>query len=124
MDDDNPPPLPHDMPDSDGFGTDVAHLLAALRASVDAERGYWLARLRYARAQAKWIAVFAIAGIAAFVGAVMALIFGMLLILTQLIGPGLATLAVTIGFILVAAASGWAAMVRARRLTFAEADKS
>ena len=103
---------------------EIDGLLATGKATVAAERDYWLARLRFTRSTAKNVALLAGAALAVGMGAVLAFILGLLLILAPLVGPGWATAIVTAVFASLAMLLGWLAMRQARLLSFSpkEAD--
>ena len=101
----------------------VSMVMDDIRALVRAELGYYQSRLDYSRHVMR--ASFRFGAIAAFAfsGAAIALVIGLVMTLAPHIGPGWATLAVTLGFILIGAVSGYQARKWLRKVYFPEIER-
>jgi hypothetical protein len=116
-------------PEQEGVTPDIGAteqlrlLVADLRSAADAEMHYWRTRLVYSQSVGTRVLLLGLAAIIAIVAASIALVVGLILTLEPLIGPGLATLAVTILFILIAAICALQARNWARKLQFPEIDR-
>lgn len=100
----------------------VAQVLDDVRALVQAELGYYRSRLDYSRHVIRWSWRFAAISAFAFAGAVIALVIGLVLTLQRYVGPGLATLVVTVAFASIGAGFGLYARRWIRRIYFTEID--
>lgn len=89
----------------------VRTLVDDVRALAAAEIDYAKARLSYSGGILRKAGIWAFLAIFFLSGAIVALILGLLLILSQYVGPWIATLLVVIGFALAA----WGAALAARR---------
>jgi hypothetical protein len=98
-------------------------LVADMRAAADAELRYWRTRLNYSRSVGTRVLLLGLASVIAIIAASIALVVGLILTLEPMIGPGLATLAVTGLFILIAAICALQARNWARKLQFPEIDR-
>ena len=101
----------------EGVGALVSRAIAEGRDYAQAEIGYWQALAADRLADVRSLATFGIAALLVLNAAVIALVLGMLLILTPLVGPGLATLIVVIAFLGIAGVLGWIALKHLRRVT-------
>jgi predicted Abi (CAAX) family protease len=101
----------------------VSLVIDDVRALVRAELNYYRSRLDYSRHVMKRSAGFGFVAALAFMAAAIALVVGLVLTLAPYIGPGMATLAVTLGFILIGAISGNQAQKWAAKVRFPEIDK-
>ncbi len=113
--------LSHETGSSDT--TPVAHftqLASDVRALANAELDYYRARLSYSKDVAKSTGLYLAIAIFALFGTVTALILGTLLILSVLIGPLLATIAVTISFAAMMIIFAYLARRSARNFAFSE----
>lgn len=111
-----------DMPDMSPTAQ-VSLVLEDVRALVKAELHYYQSRLDYSRYVMKWSFGFGAIAALAFGGAAIALVVGLVLTLAPLIGPGPATLAVTLGFILIGAIAGFQARKWVRKVYFPEIER-
>jgi hypothetical protein len=101
----------------------VSLVLEDVRALVRAELRYYQSRLDYSRHVMKWS--FRFGGIAAFAfsAAAIGLVTGLIMTLSPLIGPGWATLLVTLGFITVGAICAVQARKWVRKVYFPEIER-
>ena len=99
----------------EGIGSLISRLIADGRAYADAELIYWRALLADRLGELRGLAIFAVVALLLLNAAAIGLIVGLLLILSPLVGPGLATLIVVLGALLVAGLLGWMAFARFRR---------
>jgi hypothetical protein len=79
----------------------IALVMEDLRAMVKAEMRYHRSRLDYTRHVFRWSFRFGAVAAFAFSGASIALVLGLVLTLSPLIGPFAATLLVTISFVII-----------------------
>ena len=102
----------------------VSLVIEDLRAMVQAEMRYHRARLDYTRHVFRWS--FRYGAVAAFAlsGASIALVIGLVLTLSPLIGPLGATLVVTISFAIIGAIFGLQARKWMRKVYFPEMQKN
>lgn len=100
----------------------VSLVLEDVRALVRAELRYYQSRLDYSRHVLKWS--FRFGGIAAFAfsAAAIGLVTGLIMTLSPHIGPGWATLLVTIGFITIGAICAVQARKWARKVYFPKSE--
>jgi uncharacterized protein YacL len=77
---------------------DMAQLAGDFREFISAEMQYYQARLKYSTSIAKWTGVYLAVALFAALGAIVALILGLLLIISAFAGPIWATLIVTVTF--------------------------
>lgn len=96
----------------EGVGTVIARAIADGRAYAQAEIDYWRVFVADRVADAKGLAIFALLALLLVNGAAIALIVGLLLVLTPLVGPALATLIVVTSALLLAGVLGWMAYKR------------
>lgn len=101
----------------------VALLIEDVRALVRAELNYYQTRLTYSRQVIGRSLAFGAVAAAFAVGAAVALVVGLVLTLAPLIGPGLATLAVTLGFVIIGSVFAVKARNWARKVYFPEIDE-
>lgn len=101
-----------------GVTAQISVLAADVSALASAELDYYKNRLYYSQSVLKRAGFYALVAIAMFFSAVAALVFGMLLILNHFAGPVVATVAVTLGFLALAAAAGLMARKSASNLSF------
>jgi hypothetical protein len=102
----------------------VSLVLEDVRALVRAELRYYQSRVDYSRHVMKWSFGFGAIAALAFSGAAIALVVGLVLTLAPHIGPGWATLAVTLGFIMVGAIAGVQARKWVRKVSFPEIERN
>ena len=98
----------------------VAALFGEVRSLAAAEIDYAKARLSYSGGVMRKAGLLALLSLLALSGTAMALILGLLLILTSYIGPILATITVVVAFAIATWALGVAARNTARNLKFDE----
>ncbi|MFM5884635.1 MAG: phage holin family protein [Novosphingobium sp.] len=94
---------------------DVRDLVADGRTLVEAELAYQKSRAAVAGAGAKGVAGWGALALALVFFALMALVVGLVLALTSLIGPWLATLVSVLALLITAALCGWTAARRWKR---------
>lgn len=115
---------PADLDDNDTAplspAEQVRTLVADVRALAEAEIDYAKARLSYSGGIIRKAGIWAFLAIFFFSGAIIALILGLLLILSQYLGPWLATAIVVVGFALAAWGAGQIARRTAHNLKFDE----
>jgi hypothetical protein len=100
----------------------VRGLVEDVRSLAEAEIDYAKARLSYSGGVIRKAGLCAFVALFSLCGAIIALILGLLLILTSYIGPWAATGMVVIAFALVAWGSALAARRTANNLKFGEGD--
>jgi Putative Actinobacterial Holin-X, holin superfamily III len=98
-------------------------VLEDVRALVRAELRYYQSRLDYSRHVMKWSFGFGLVSALAFGGAAIGLVTGLVLTLAPHIGPGWATLLVTLGFIIIGAITGFQARKWGRKVAFPEIER-
>jgi amino acid transporter len=96
------------------FGVLVRELIARVIAWFDAEREIYDIQVRLARRAAGWSALFALATIVVAQGAMIALVVGVLLSLTPVIGAGRATVAILLVCIITASLFIWLIRLKLR----------
>ena len=96
------------------FGVLVRDLIARVIAWFDAEREIYDIQVRLARRAAGWSALFALATVVVAQGAMIALVVGVLLSLTPVIGAGRATVAVLLVCIVTATLFIWLIRLKLR----------
>lgn len=101
----------------------VSLVLEDVRALVRAELHYFQSRIDYSRHVMR--ISFRFGGIAAFAfgAASIGLVTGLIMTLTPHIGPGWATLLVTVGFIIIGAIAGYQARKWVRKVYFPEIER-
>ena len=107
----------HEPDEEEGIGALIARAVADGRAYADAEIAYWRALAMDRLADARSAAVLAILVLLLAQAAAIALIVGLVMILTPHVGPGLATLIVVLIAAAAAALFARAALRRFRRAT-------
>ena len=107
----------HEPDDEEGIGTLIARAVGDGRAYAEAEIAYWRALALDRLTDARAAAVFGIVVLLLAQAAAIALIVGLVMILTPYVGPGLATLIVVLVAAGAAALFAWAAVRRFRRAT-------
>ena len=107
----------HEPDDEEGIGTLITRAVGDGRAYAEAEIAYWRALALDRLADARAAALFGIAVLLLAQAAAIALIVGLVMILTPYVGPGLATLIVVLVAAGAAALFAWAALRRYRRVT-------
>ena len=109
------PPLVNDDAAERSLADDVRQLIEDGRTLVDAELAYQKSRATVAGQAAKSVAGWSALALSLVFFALMALVLGLILILTPLIGPIGATAAVVLGLLALAALAGMKALRRWRR---------
>ncbi len=118
---DTPPGDGDTKPVADGDNGLTAQLSVFVGDVVNmahAELNYYRARFAYSQSVAKRIGLYAIISVATFFAAIAALIFGLLLILAAYLGPVIATIIVTVAFLLFAVGAGILARKASKQLSF------
>ena len=114
-----------DRPISDVSATEqVSLVLEDIRALIRAELNYFQSRLNYSRHVVKLSFRFGAIAAFAFTGAAIALVMGLVLTLAPHIGPGRATLVVTLGFVIIGSVCGVQARKWVRKVYFPEIDEN
>lgn len=98
----------------------VTRVLDDVRELVQAEIAYYASRIDYSRHVLKWSWRFAAISTFAFGGAAIALVIGLVLTLSPIVGPLAATLIVTFSFALVGVLAGVKARQWIRKIYFPE----
>ncbi len=98
----------------------VGVVLEDIRALVRAEMQYFQSRLDYSRHVMKWSFRFGAVAAFAFTGAAIALVMGLIMTLAPHIGPGRATMVVTLGFVIIGVIFGVQARKWVRKVYFPE----
>ncbi len=101
----------------------VSLVLEDVRSLVRAELHYFQSRLDYSRHVMRLSFRFGAVAAFAFSGAAIALVIGLVMTLAPHIGPGWATLLVTLGFIIIGAMSGFQARKWMRKVYFPEIER-
>jgi amino acid transporter len=96
------------------FGVLVRELIARVIAWFDAEREIYDIQVRLARRAAGWSALFALAAVVVAQGAMIALVVGVLLSLTPVIGAARATVAILLVCLVTAALFIWLIRLKLR----------
>lgn len=112
---DEAPPLIDEQAAERSLVDDVRQLVDDGRTLVEAELAYQKSRAIVAGMTAKSIAGWVLLGLALLFFTLMALVLGLILILTSAIGPVGATLAVVLGLLAMSALSGFTALRRWKR---------
>lgn len=102
----------------------VALVMEDLRAMVKAEMRYHRSRLDYTRHVFRWSFQYGAIAACAFGGASIALVLGLVLTLSPLIGPLAATLLVTISFVVIGIIFALSARKWMRKVYFPEMQKN
>ncbi len=98
----------------------LAALITSCRQMLTAEWQFYESRFQYSQKIVKQSGLLGIIALFFLFGAIIALILGILLTVSAVIGPGLATLSVTAGFIIAAVIFAWLARRNVRKLGFPE----
>jgi hypothetical protein len=101
----------------------VSLVLDDVRALVRAELRYYQSRLDYSRHVMKWSFRFGSVSAFAFGAAAIGLVTGLIMTLAPYIGPGGATLLVTLGFITIGALAAFQARKWVRKVYFPEIER-
>lgn len=109
------PPLANEQAAERSLVDDVRQLVDDGRTLVEAELAYQKSRAAVAGQAAKSVAGWGALALALVFFALMALVLGLILVLTPLIGPVGATLAVVIGLLVLAGLAGMKALHRWQR---------
>lgn len=126
MNDERPQVELDDAPDvGEVSPTEQASLvLDDVRALVKGELAYYRARIDYTRHVVKWGFRFGAIAAFAFTGAAIALVMGLIMTLSPHIGPGWATLSVTLAFVIIGSVCGVQARKWVRKVYFPEIDEN
>jgi hypothetical protein len=114
--DSDPAPISEELSARD----QITRLVADFRGVAADEIRYYKARLAYSSSVAKWTGIYVAIALFALFGTVVALILGLLLILSAWIGAPAATLVVTLSFAGIALIFAQMARRNARNLSFPE----
>jgi len=110
-------------PDQTDPRTQIAQLADDMREVLDAEMRYYRARFDYTRGVVTRAAGFGIVAFGALMGATIALVVGILLILSSVIGPIAATVITVVLFSAIAAFYGYKARNWVQKVHFPEIQK-
>jgi hypothetical protein len=99
---------------------DIEQLAEDFREFVSAEMQYYQARLKYSKSLAKWTGAYLAIALFMLLGAVVATILGILLIISSFIGPIWATVIVSLTFGCIGLCFAWLAQRTARKFKFTE----
>lgn len=121
MNTDSIPPVP-EMDEAPAPRAQIAALVSDVRTLAEAEWEYAKARLSYSGGVVRKAGVYALIAVLAVSASAIALVLGLLLILTSYWGPGAATIIVVVIFSIVAVLCALMARKTARNLTFIEED--
>ncbi len=108
------------VPPEPSASEQLSSVIDDLRALVQAEIRYHRSRLDYTRHVFRWAFRYGAIAAFAFGGASIALVMGLVLTLSPLIGPLGATLIVTLSFIFMGTIFGWQARKWMRKVYFPE----
>lgn len=122
MTDEHQQEKPADIPDISAT-EQVSLVLDDVRALVRAELRYFQSRLDYSRHVMRMSFRFGAVAAFAFSGAAIALVIGLVMTLAPHIGPGWATLLVTVGFMIIGAIAGYQARKWVRKVYFPEIER-
>lgn len=122
--DDEPPPLVTDDPAQRSLIDDVKQLADDGRTLVEAELAYQKSRAAVAGIAVRRTALWGLAGVSLVFFALMALVIGMLLGLSAVIGPGMATGLVVAGLAIGGLICALLAIASWRRSSAALSDKA
>lgn len=103
--------------DEEGVGALIARAVADGRAYADAEIAYWRALALDRLADVRGLAIYGVVALLLVNAAAIALIVGLILTLSPLVGPGLATLIVVLVAAAAAGYCGWAGLKRFKHAT-------
>jgi hypothetical protein len=124
IDEHNPVPLEDiPAPPDPSVSEQVSVVMEDLRALVRAEIRYHRSRLDYTRHVFRWAFRYGAIAAFAFGGASIALVIGLVLTLSPLIGPLGATLVVTLSFVIIGAIFGLQARKWMRKVYFPEMQR-
>lgn len=98
----------------------IEQLVDDVRVLASTEIDYYRSRLFYSAGVAKWSGLFAVLALASLLGAMMAIILGLLMALAKVIGFLLATLVIALAFLGAAGGFAWLSRERIRSLRFPE----
>lgn len=121
MNTDSIPPAP-EIEDAPAPRAQIAALVSDVRTLAEAEWEYAKARLSYSGGVVRKAGVYALIAVLAVSASAIALVLGLLLILTRYWGPVAATIIVVVVFSIVAVLCALMARKTARNLTFIEED--
>lgn len=113
----------HTAPDQTDPRTQIAQLADDVRQVLDAEMRYYRARFDYTRGVVTRAAGFGAMALGALLGAVIALVVGILLILSSALGPIAATVITVVLFGAIAAFCGCKARNWVQKVHFPEIQK-
>lgn len=117
------PEAPQDTATEPTAGEQVSLVIEDLRELVRAEIRYHRSRLDYTRHVFRWAFRYGAVAAFAFGGAAIALVMGLVLTLSPLIGPLAATLVVTLSFVAIGAIFGFQARKWMRKVYFPEIQR-
>jgi len=103
--------------------TQIARLVGDVRQMLDAEMRYYRTRFEYTRAVVTRAAGFGVVAFGALLGAAIALVVGILLILSSAVGPVAATVITVAAFSVIGAFCGYKARNWVQKVHFPEIQK-
>jgi len=110
-------------PEETDARSQIAQLAGDMRQMLDAEIRYYRARFEYTRNVVTRAAVFGFVALAALLGAAIALVVGILLILSSTVGPMAATVITFVSFAVIGAICGYKARNWVQKVHFPEIQK-
>jgi hypothetical protein len=122
-DDTHAPETIDTAPEETDARTQVAQLAGDVRQMLDAEMRYYRTRFEYTRGVVTRAAGFGVVALAALLGAAIALVVGMLLILSSALGPIAATAITVVTFSIFGAFCGYKARNWVQKVHFPEIQK-
>lgn len=119
----NPPGTIEHAPEETDARTQIAQLAGDVRQMLDAEMRYYRTRFEYTRGVVTRAAGFGVIALGALLGAAVALVVGILLILSSVLGPIAATVITVIAFGIIGAFCGYKARNWVQKVHFPEIQK-
>lgn len=119
----NAPGEIHTAPEETDARTQIAQLTDDVRQLLDAEMRYYRARFDYTRAVVTRAAGFGVVAVGALMSAAIALVVGILLILSSALGPVAATAITVVMFAAIGAFCGYKARNWVQKVHFPEIPK-
>jgi hypothetical protein len=119
----NAPGTIETAPEETDARTQIAQLAGDVRQMLDAEMRYYRTRLEYTRGVVTRAAGFGVVALVALLGAAIALVVGILLILSIALGPISATIITVISFSVIAAFCAYKARNWVQKVNFPEIQK-
>nr|WP_315459293.1 phage holin family protein [uncultured Sphingorhabdus sp.] len=119
----NPPGTIENAPEESDARTQIAQLAGDVRQMLDSEMRYYRTRFEYTRGVVARAAGFGAVALGALLGAAIALVVGILLILSSALGPIAATVITVVAFGIIGAFCGYKARNWVQKVHFPEIQK-